>query len=123
MQAPQTERSLHGATLAVHEFLEGVGVAAFGGIEQVECVFDGECGQLSLGIFEYGEWSGERVGDGDFGIDDCIIVFGLEFGDGSGSGFQQAAVLGGGRGGCFGAAEGDKEAGNDEREPGLAELH
>lgn len=42
---------------AVHEFLEGVGVAAFGGIEQVECVFDGECGQLSLGIFEYGEWS------------------------------------------------------------------
>ncbi|MEY4185975.1 MAG: hypothetical protein RIT02_1009 [Planctomycetota bacterium] len=42
---------------AVHEFLEGRGVATFGGIEQVECVFDGQSGQLSLGIFEDGEWS------------------------------------------------------------------
>ena len=78
---------------AIHEFLEGIRVASFGGVEQVECLFDGERRQLSLGIFEDGERSGDRIGDGQCGIDDVVVLCGFEFADFPGGWFQQVVGL------------------------------
>lgn len=67
-------------------------------------MFDGQCRQFSLGIFQNGEWSGERVGDGNFWIDDSFVFFRPELADFCRSGFQQAAGLRFVGSGLFGAA-------------------
>lgn len=107
---------------AVHEFLEGGGVATFGGIEQVECVFNGEGWQLSLGIFQNGERTGEGICHRDFRVHDGLVVSGLKFGDFSGCWFQQAAVFGWCCGRRFGAATGEECAGGCGGDEGPAEA-
>lgn len=61
-----------------HEFIEGLWIATFGGVEQVDGVFDGQLGNFFAGVLQCGEWSCDGVGDGASGVDHGLACCGVE---------------------------------------------
>lgn len=60
---------------ALHEFTVRLWEASFRGLEEVECVFDCQLGNLQLGILQNGQWSSDRIGNRGFGINKFFSGF------------------------------------------------